>query len=141
MSEQGQSVNRQIAELLGYKVERTGFANGYGAPVVGFRLISPQRHEVINWEHYNSDLGGYSSSELAWRCVPNYLHSLDASLNELPENFIVEFRAIDNGNILATFCDPKAETSSLWYGEGETRHEAAARALLAWAQRPQKGDG
>lgn len=136
MGNDEKSLSRQIAEALGYTVQPVKDYDG-----TRYAVYMPNRQPLI---HYNGvaviPVTG-NSEAVAWRRgCKDYEHSLDAVSDELPRRMIIEFRQLDDGTVLATFCDPDAETSSLWYGEGANRKQAAARALLQWAL-AQRKDG
>lgn len=127
------SLNQRIAEALGYSVKAVPSLEDKNR--IAYYLYCDPAGEGV---HYADDMisvpvTGYNEATAWERGNLDYEHSLDDVAAELPERMIIEFRPLDNGKILATFCDPEMETSSLWYGEGATRKEAAADALLAWA--------
>ena len=115
-TETGVSLNKQLAQALGWRVEK--MRSGY------YALVLP------NSVSYPS----YLSEREAWQHAPDFKYSVDASLAALPENFHVHIEPYHDG-YLTGIINPAAETSTLWQGEGATRAEALARATLAWAQR------
>lgn len=131
MSEQG-GLNRRIAELFGWTVQRRG--NSW--------LVSGRYGSCALHPKYNSVDEG-EAWDIAFNngLLPDYEHSLDTVTAELSENYSLDIHAIHDGRYMASIREyiENASVSPLnvigsWYGHGATRHAAAAECLLAYAQ-------
>lgn len=157
MSEQG-SVNRRIAEALGYTVVTLpiegddGFAQMYrDMGIVEFRLTKPDG-SFVEW--HDRDVGetvtGLDSTpdspaavNQLWGHIPDYLHSLDAVAAELAGKDVRLELDFDTG--MATIYDwNEKRMEALEYCASSIDKadavEAAAHALLKWAE-ARRGEG
>lgn len=124
------SLNRRIARALGYTVRYDKDR--------GYCLMMPNGTEYgATGASRSAALEAYYASGdevAAWQQVPDYCNDLNAVADALPDDVDLHIYSspgrctghITKGMVV------KPETE--WIGRGATRHEAAARALLAYAE-------
>ncbi|MGD9714689.1 MAG: hypothetical protein AB7V46_21910 [Thermomicrobiales bacterium] len=117
------TLNRQLAELLGYTVR---FNTSYL-----WKVYAPNGTMVFSRELH-------ATESAAWADTPDWERSLDAVLAELPRQERCDFlifrgERTDQFTVAITRGAVHLPNTS-WVGKGETEQRAAARALLKYAE-------
>lgn len=142
MSEQG-SVNRAIAEALGYTVKPVPSLED--ANRIAFYLFCDATGEGVHYQDggmLSVPITGYNEASAWERGCGDYEHSLDAVVTELrgkPVELVLDF--VNGMAALSDFSKPG--DPFVYYASSVGKVDAvdaAARALLAWAQ-AQRGEG
>lgn len=130
MNDEGQALNRRIAERLGWHTEVTLVQSAGETRQFGKVLIDPSGE--VYWTPRPTE-----DDNVVWQHAPDYCHSLDAVVAALAANCGVEISLWWDGKFDAVIRDyaRKGNMNSRAYaGLGATRQEAAARALLAYLE-------
>ncbi len=118
------SLNRQIAELCGWKVQRRGEAWVF-VSVNTSCALNPKYNTVEEDEAWAIAEGNL--------LIPDYEHSVDAVLAELPDDCHLQILYEAEGLYWAEIWQDGMERPG-WCMDGATRADAAADALRVYAE-------
>lgn len=130
MAESEKSLNREIAELLGWTVKSK------------HSVAFPSRDVYTCFRPDGTEANYYyeASAEAAWKHVPDYEHCLDAVMaaNDAPNASLCISRRsplVNDARQAVWYADINFyDADRVITGTGDTPQQAAARALLAYVQ-------
>jgi hypothetical protein len=135
MDEQAKhEANKRLAIALGWTVRQAT----HELTGDGWFAFNPEGEQVL----YMWRVGAFSVAlfeDEAWQHVPNFYASVDASLDALPEHLDVGLGHDGDGVHWAYIHRGGGAWVQTFQGNGATRAEALAEALLAW-KTGQEGD-